>query len=89
MIVYDRIWKKIEEKKLNQYRLIRYYGISPGLITRLKKNESLNVKTINNLCAILDCKVEDIMEYIPDSVKEDENERIRKRTDHRRKKSSV
>ena len=71
MIVYDRIWKKIEEKNLNQYRLIRYYGISPGLITRLKRNVPLTTKTINNLCKLLDCKVEDIMEYVPDETNGD------------------
>lgn len=68
MIVYDKIWKKFEEKNMNQYRLIRYYGVSPGLITRLKRNVPLTTKTINNLCKLLECNVEDIMEYIPDEA---------------------
>lgn len=87
MIVYDPIWKTIKEKKLNQYRLIRYYGISPGVIDRLKKNVPLSTKTIDNLCSILECKIEGIMDYIPDKPIEDENERIRKRIDHRRRNS--
>lgn len=63
MIVFDRLWKTMKEKNITQYKLIKTYGVSPGQITRLKRNNNINTYTINRLCAILDCKVEDIMEY--------------------------
>lgn len=63
MIVFDRLWKTMKEKNITQYKLIKTYGVSPGQITRLKRNNNINTYTIDRLCKILDCKVEDIMEY--------------------------
>lgn len=67
MIVYDRLWKTMEERKITKSALVRRFGLSPSLITRLKRNESISVHTINILCSILHCRIEDIMEYIDDS----------------------
>ncbi len=66
MIVYDRLWDTMKEKGITQYALINTYGVSPGQITRLKRNRNINTHTVNMLCDILDCKVEDIMEFIKD-----------------------
>ncbi len=63
MIVFDRLWKTMQDKNVTQYKLIKTYGVSPAQITRLKRNNNINTYTINRLCAILNCKVEDIMEY--------------------------
>ncbi len=67
MITYDKLWKTMKEKKITQYRLIKYYGFSAGQIGRLKKNMYVSTHTIETLCSILDCRVEDIFEYRPDS----------------------
>lgn len=66
MIVFDRLWVTMKEKNVTQYKLIHKYKISPSQITRLKRNENINSHTINMLCEILDCNVEDIMEYKKD-----------------------
>lgn len=68
MITYDKLWKTMKEKGVSQYTLIKEYHISPGQITRLKRNESVSTHTIEMFCRILKCKVEDIMTY-----KDDEN----------------
>lgn len=67
MITYDKLWKTMKEKEITQYRLIKYYGFSAGQIGRLKKNMYVSTHTIETLCSILDCRVEDIFEYRPDS----------------------
>ncbi|MBO5727898.1 MAG: helix-turn-helix transcriptional regulator [Oscillospiraceae bacterium] len=64
MISYDRLWKTMREKGVSQYALIKKHGVSPSQITRLKRNESVSTHTIEMFCRILDCRVEDIMEYI-------------------------
>lgn len=51
-------------KGVSQYALIKKYGVSPGQITRMKRNESVSTHTIEVFCKILDCDVGDIMEYI-------------------------
>jgi len=66
MISYDVLWETMKEKDISQYALIKKYGISPGQITRLKRNESVSTHTIDTFCRILDCQVGDIMRYIPD-----------------------
>ena len=66
MISYANLWRTMDEKGISQYSLIKKYGISPAQITRLKRNESVSTHTIDVFCRILDCKVQDIMEYIKD-----------------------
>ena len=66
MIIYDKFWELLSEKKVSQYRLVNS-GISHSTLTRLKRNQSVNTETIDKLCAILHCKVEEIMEYVEES----------------------
>lgn len=56
----------MKEKGISQYALINQHHISPGQLTRLKRNESVSTHTIEIFCKILTCDVEDIMHYIPD-----------------------
>lgn len=64
MISYERLWSTMAKNDITQYALINKYHVSPGQITRLKRNESVSTHTIDMFCKILNCKVEDIMEYI-------------------------
>jgi len=66
MISYKPFYKTIKEKNISTYKLINTYGLSRSLIDRLKHNKPLSTVTINDLCKILDCKIEDILEYIKD-----------------------
>lgn len=66
MISYAKLWDLMRKKGISQYALIKTYNISPGQITRLKRNESVSTHTIENFCRILGCDVGDIMQYIPD-----------------------
>lgn len=68
MISYDKLWRIMKQKGISQYALIKRYHISPAQITRLKRNESVSTHTIEMFCRILQCKVEDIMEYVPDEA---------------------
>ncbi len=66
MITYDKLWETMKKKGVSQYTLIKEYRISPGQITRLKRNESVSTHTIEMFCKILKCDVEDIMTYKED-----------------------
>ena len=66
VISYQKLWDTMKRKGITQYALIKTYRISPGQITRLKRNESVSTHTIENFCRILNCDVGDIMQYIPD-----------------------
>ena len=69
MISYEPFYKTLKTKKISTYRLINDYNISRSLLDRLKHNKPITTVTINDLCAILQCKVEDIVVYIPDENK--------------------
>ena len=64
MISYENLWRTMKEKGVTQYALIKKHGVSPSQITRMKRNESVSTHTIEMFCRILDCRVEDVMEYI-------------------------
>lgn len=66
MIIYNRLWETMKERGISQYRLIKDHGISAGQIGRLKKNGYVSTHTLNILCEILKCNVEDIVQYIPE-----------------------
>ena len=71
MILYEKLWCMMREREVSQYALIKKYGISPGQITRIKRNESISTHTVEMFCKILDCQPGDLMEYIPDEETED------------------
>lgn len=63
MIVFDRLWTTMKEKGVSQYKLIKEYKISTGQLDRLRKNENVNTYTLDQLCKILNCSLDDIAEY--------------------------
>ena len=65
MITFDNLWQTMKEKGVSTYKLREECGIDSKTVRRLKANENIETKTLDKLCAALDCKIEDIMEYIP------------------------
>ena len=65
MIVYDKLWATMREKHISQYTLIKKFNISTGQLDRLRKNENVSTNTLDILCEILNCKLDDIAEYRP------------------------
>jgi Predicted transcriptional regulator len=65
MITYERLWKTMVEKDVTQYKLT-IQGISHSTLSRLKNNQPVNTETLDKLCTILSCKIEDIIEYKPE-----------------------
>ena len=63
MIVFDRLWSTMRERGISQYKLIKDYHVSTGQLDQLRKNGSVSTYTLNQLCEILDCKLEDIAEF--------------------------
>ena len=65
MIVYDAFWKTLRESKETTYTLINKHHLSSSTIDKLRKNKPVNTTTINDLCRILNCEVQDVMQYVP------------------------
>lgn len=66
MIVFDNLWVTLKKKGISQYKLIKEYKISSGQLDRLRKNENVSTFTLNQLCEILDCTLDEIASYQKD-----------------------
>lgn len=66
MITFDKLWVTMEQRGLSTYQLREKCGIDSKTVRRLRANENMETKTLNKLCTILNCKLQDIAEYIPD-----------------------
>ena len=62
MIKFDRLWEIMKAKNVTTYQLRERCGIDSKTIRRLKANDNMETKTLNKLCAVLECRLEDIAE---------------------------
>lgn len=67
MIRYNPFWQTLEASEETTYSLINKHNISSATIDKLRKDKPMNTTTLNDLCRILNCKIENIVEYIPSS----------------------
>ena len=65
MISYRPFWLTLQQSSETTYTLIKNHHISGSTLDKLRKNKPLNTTTINDLCRILRCRVENVMEYVP------------------------
>lgn len=68
MIDYSPFWSTLEQSGENWYTLTSKYHMSSSTLYRLKHNKDISTKTINDLCRILNCDVEDILKYVPSEL---------------------
>lgn len=66
MIVFDKLWDVMKERGVSTYLLREKCGIDSKTIRRLRANDNMETKTLNKLCAVLECRLEDIAEFVPD-----------------------
>ena len=65
MIDYSPFWETLKKSNESTYSLINKHHISSSTIDKLRKNKPLNTTTLNDLCRILDCDIQEICRYIP------------------------
>ena len=66
MIIFDKLWETMSKKRMSTYQLREKCGIDSKTIRRLRTNDNMETKTLNKLCAALECKLDDIAEYVQD-----------------------
>ena len=66
MISYQPLWATMKNRGISQYKLIKDYHFSTGQLDRLRKNESVSTNTLDTLCTILNCSLEEVAVYLPD-----------------------
>ena len=68
MISYAPLWKTMERKGITTYALIKHHQFSRGTLDALKHNRNITMATLNELCRILSCRVEDVVVYVLDEL---------------------
>lgn len=66
MIRYDKLWHTMKERGISQYDLYHRFHISRSQIHLLRKNENVQVNTLDRLCNILNCELSDVATHFPD-----------------------
>lgn len=65
MIDYSPFWKTLSKSKENWYTLTKDHKVSHSTLSRLRNNKDVSTKTLNDLCRILNCELNDIVHYVP------------------------
>ncbi len=63
MISYEPLWNTLKQKNISQYMLIKDYNFSTGTLDALRKNRSITLNTLHDICTMLDCEITDVVEF--------------------------
>ena len=68
MMSFEPLWNTLKKKNISTYKLIYTYGISKGTLDNLKHNRNVTLLTVETLCKILNCKIEDVVTYVENEL---------------------
>ena len=63
---YKKLFHLLIEKEMSNADLQKQAGFSANIITRLKRNEYIKLQSIESICNVLNCGVDDILDFVPD-----------------------
>lgn len=65
-VSYKKLFHLMIEKDMTNAELQKEAGFSANIITRLKRNGYISLDSIESICRVMDCGVDDILEFVPD-----------------------
>lgn len=68
-VTYKKLWKLLKEKNMKKIELQRRAGISGNILARMGKNEYISMESVEKICYVLNCRTDDILEFIPEGDK--------------------
>ena len=71
MLSYEPFYRTMKERGMTTYKLINQHGISRSLLDRLKHNKPISTVTLDDLCKILSCQVEEVLVFVDERLKND------------------
>lgn len=66
MITYEPFFATLKRKGISTYKLVNEYGFSKGTLDSLKQNRNITMETLNTICNLLNCKINDVIRYTKD-----------------------
>ena len=68
-VTYKKLWELLKEKNMKKIELQRRAGISGNILARMGKNEYISMESVEKICYVLDCRTDDILEFMPEGDK--------------------
>ena len=68
-VTYEKLWELLKEKKMKKIEMQRMAGISGNILARMGKNEYISMESVEKICYVLNCRTDDILEFIPEGDK--------------------
>lgn len=65
-VSYKRLWKLLIDRDMKKKELAEKANLSNYTINKMNKGENVNTDTLVKICAALNCRIEDIMEIVPE-----------------------
>ena len=65
-VCYNKLWKLLIDKNMTKSELTKAIGISSSTMAKMGKNENVSLEVIDKICALLECDINDILEYVSD-----------------------
>ena len=75
-VSYNKLWKLMIDRKLLKKDLTAMAGITTNAMAKMGKNENVSTEVLGRICKVLNCRIEDIMEFIPEETEDGTNEKI-------------
>lgn len=69
-VSYKKLWKLLIDKNMNRTEMMNKAGITGNVLGRLSHNEPISLKSLERICTLLECDIGDVMEFIPEDIKE-------------------
>lgn len=69
-VSYNKLWKLLIDKKVSTPELRKSASIAPNTMTKLRRDENVNLAVLGRICEVLECDFGDIMTYVSECKKE-------------------
>lgn len=70
-IRYNKLWKKLIDENMMKVDLRDRAEITTNALAKLGKNEHVSTQVLEKVCNVLNCEIQDIMEFVPDDERID------------------
>ena len=70
-ISYNKMWKLLIDKKMSNADLRKAAAVSPNTMTKLRRDEPVNLAVLGRICAVLNCDFGELIQYVPEDEKDD------------------
>lgn len=75
-VSYNKLWKLMIDRKLLKKDIITMAGITTNAMAKMGKGENVSTEILGRICKVLNCRIEDIVEFIPDESEDNQNEKV-------------